>query len=703
MAAALLTNFTVSGAIGTASVTVDAKTTFNINQTTADITLTLPSPTNTSTGRILYINNIGTAGFTMLGQRVEAGQSRQAIWAGGNWRWIGDQSWESQIHIKKSADETVNNTIVLQNDDQLTFAIWANETWIWEILVDYTSPVAQDIRFALTAPAGATCVYSAMDFDEGTAGVANTPCATAIVMTTDSATDESALISFSVVNGGTAGSITLQWAQGVAAAVNTTVHNGSYLHAYRVRGADYAEVYYTDDGSVSKGDIVSLTGNGVSQVEKSYKPYDTKAIWIISTKPGMVVGEADGSGKGVIVGLAGRVPVKVSTKNGDIMSGDYITTSDIPGVGIKATEPGHTIGKALTSYAGKWVGTVMVFIENSYYDGVDDTEYNDYISASWNLTLSGGNALSIPSGSLDRFSFMVKKSLGKIGSGNIVFQNSWSEIGDISGMLSKLQNNIDSHNTQIWNLENSLTILSGSLEELRKWQVDLSSKAPEPAVTNITNNYTITNTGAESEYVKSIDEKNNLEVITDVIEYIKSLLVEGVRVIKEIIAIRIVAIEGQFEQIFAKYARIDIIENQEITTKKLCIDWVNTTSCITESELRKLLEKNTPIQKPNTLPESVIPSNTWSKIPPETDTQTPSVDSQEKITEVTPTQVETETWTLWTIPDEGTQIPPEETASWLPPLSQEKTEENIPVESPLPESTSTPPTSETGITNGYAP
>lgn len=44
----------------------------------------------------------------------------------------------------------------------------------------------------------------------------------------------------------------------------------------------------------------------------------------------MVIGEADGSGKPVIVGLAGRVPVKVSTKNGDIAPGDYITTSDIP-------------------------------------------------------------------------------------------------------------------------------------------------------------------------------------------------------------------------------------------------------------------------------------------------------------------------------------------------------------------------------------
>jgi hypothetical protein len=44
--------------------------------------------------------------------------------------------------------------------------------------------------------------------------------------------------------------------------------------------------------------------------------------------------------------------VKVSTKNGDIQPGDYITTSDIPGVGMKATEPGRVIGKALTGLSG---------------------------------------------------------------------------------------------------------------------------------------------------------------------------------------------------------------------------------------------------------------------------------------------------------------------------------------------------------------
>jgi hypothetical protein len=117
------------------------------------------------------------------------------------------------------------------------------------------------------------------------------------------------------------------------------------------------------------------------------------------------MGEADGSGKPVIVGLAGRVPVKVSTKNGDIKPGDYITTSDIPGVGMKATEPGRVIGKALTGLTGEEQGTVAVFIQNTYFDGVDESEYADSIS---------GSSLGFNVSALDRFSFMVKKSLAKI-------------------------------------------------------------------------------------------------------------------------------------------------------------------------------------------------------------------------------------------------------------------------------------------------
>ncbi len=58
----------------------------------------------------------------MLGERVEAGQSRQAIWNGTAWKWIGDQDGEMVQMITKSLSETVGVTGI-QNDDQLAFPV----------------------------------------------------------------------------------------------------------------------------------------------------------------------------------------------------------------------------------------------------------------------------------------------------------------------------------------------------------------------------------------------------------------------------------------------------------------------------------------------------------------------------------------------------------------------------------------------------
>lgn len=74
---------------------------------------------------------------------------------------------------------------------------------------------------------------------------------------------------------------------------------------------------------------------------------------------------------------------------------------------MKSTEPGRVIGKALTGLSGVESGTVMVFIENTYSDGVDATEYANSLGNSGSLSFNAPYAL-------DRFSFMVKKSLAKI-------------------------------------------------------------------------------------------------------------------------------------------------------------------------------------------------------------------------------------------------------------------------------------------------
>jgi hypothetical protein len=89
--------------------------------------------------------------------------------------------------------------------------------------------------------------------------------------------------------------------------------------------------------------------------------------------------------KQVLVALAGRVPVKVSTENGPILPGDYLTQSSEPGVAMKATNPGIVVGKALESYDGLAEGKVMAFVNLSYFPGASIASP---LTATRNVTLT---------------------------------------------------------------------------------------------------------------------------------------------------------------------------------------------------------------------------------------------------------------------------------------------------------------------------
>jgi hypothetical protein len=71
------------------------------------------------------------------------------------------------------------------------------------------------------------------------------------------------------------------------------------------------------------------------------------------------------------VALAGRVPTKVSTENGPIEIGDPLTSSNLPGVAMKAKKPGRIIGLALEPYSGEGVGKIMVFVNTQWYINSD--------------------------------------------------------------------------------------------------------------------------------------------------------------------------------------------------------------------------------------------------------------------------------------------------------------------------------------------
>jgi len=133
---------------------------------------------------------------------------------------------------------------------------------------------------------------------------------------------------------------------------------------------DIAEWYPITEGeTIETGDIVSVDKTKAISLTKSQTPYDSTLLGIISTSPSQTIG--DEKFGDIKLSLAGRVPTNVSTINGPIKKGDPITSSSIPGVGMKATKVGTIVGKALEPYDNSdpnAVGKIMVFVNISWYD-----------------------------------------------------------------------------------------------------------------------------------------------------------------------------------------------------------------------------------------------------------------------------------------------------------------------------------------------
>lgn len=147
-------------------------------------------------------------------------------------------------------------------------------------------------------------------------------------------------------------------------------------------GADLAEIYTTNDASIEAGDVVSLDSNLKTGMKKSQIPYDSNILGIVSTRPRIVIGGVDKEGiKAMPVALSGRVPVKASTENGKINAGDPLTTSGTPGVAMRSTKEGATIGIAMTSFDGEEISQILAFVrpENVVETNVPD-QIKEFVS-----------------------------------------------------------------------------------------------------------------------------------------------------------------------------------------------------------------------------------------------------------------------------------------------------------------------------------
>jgi hypothetical protein len=114
---------------------------------------------------------------------------------------------------------------------------------------------------------------------------------------------------------------------------------------------------------------VCIDAKNPGQVTASDASYDTKVAGVVSgaggVNHGLRLGQTGVLEGDTLIAMTGRVYVKCSSENGAIRPGDLLTTADLAGHAMRATETnrsfGAVIGKAMTCL-DSGTGLVLVLV-----------------------------------------------------------------------------------------------------------------------------------------------------------------------------------------------------------------------------------------------------------------------------------------------------------------------------------------------------
>ncbi len=113
----------------------------------------------------------------------------------------------------------------------------------------------------------------------------------------------------------------------------------------QAKSLESASVYQVADDKIESGDIVVMGEKGIERASVSLTP---RLFGVVQDNPMIVYREADSTKKPVV--RSGVTEVNVTTFNGPIKPGDFITSSEIAGKGQKATYSGYVLGVALAEF-----------------------------------------------------------------------------------------------------------------------------------------------------------------------------------------------------------------------------------------------------------------------------------------------------------------------------------------------------------------
>ena len=135
-------------------------------------------------------------------------------------------------------------------------------------------------------------------------------------------------------------------------------------------GGDLAEPFeISENQPIPQGSLVIIDEENPGQLKLSHQTYDKRVAGVVSgaggINPGLTLTQEGVLEGGQNVALSGRVYALATAANGPIKPGDLLTTSDIPGHAMRATDfvrwQGAVIGKAMSGLE-KGEGLVLVLI-----------------------------------------------------------------------------------------------------------------------------------------------------------------------------------------------------------------------------------------------------------------------------------------------------------------------------------------------------
>lgn len=129
----------------------------------------------------------------------------------------------------------------------------------------------------------------------------------------------------------------------------------------QVNSASVAVSYPVSDTEAQDGDIICSYTTGNLRCNKAYDP---AMLGIYTQNPAVAIEDTELPDAKLIV-TSGVAEVRVNAASGNIVPGDFVSTSEVPGVGQKSVRNGYVIGTALEEYAPASldeIGTITVAI-----------------------------------------------------------------------------------------------------------------------------------------------------------------------------------------------------------------------------------------------------------------------------------------------------------------------------------------------------